>query len=158
MRWNDNYYFQMSTPPWVSPGLTSDWSVLRTRDRGVRAALPSLAQMPRMGACAGCCSGTAAKHLNPSISVPALRAQASWRCPQGCCQLPVSTPPLNTESQSLGRSIRRLGSARRRKGSGILKAEERTTTFFFPFIFLSLSHIKCFFLKARNWWLLNNSV
>ena len=34
----------------------------------------------------------------------------------------------------------------RREGSGILKVEERTNVFFFFPTFISLGHIKCFFL------------
>ena len=60
---------------------------------------------------------------------------------------PFSHKPV---SQFLGRLIRRQGSPRRRKGSGVLKEEERTNVFFFLFLFslstfLSLSHINFFF-------------
>ena len=49
-------------------------------------------------------------------------------------------------SQFLGRLIRSPGSLRRRKGSGILKKEERTSVFLFSSTFLSLGHIICFFI------------
>ena len=61
------------------------------------------------------------------------------------------------ESQLLGRLIRSPGSPRRRKGSGALKGEigawnsqgggkDKHLFFFFSSTFLSLSHIKIFFL------------
>ena len=130
----------------MPPRLISDRSIFRTRDLGVHTALSNLAQMPRMGMCAGCSSGTAPKHLNHASVLQSLGPKISEGVTRDAVGYQLQLHPLILR-ESIPRQVD--------KTSGIPREETRVWNsqgggkdkhLFFTSVFLSLSHIKCFFL------------
>ena len=112
----------------------------------MHTALSNLAQMPRMGVCAGCSSGTAPKHLNHASVFQSLGPKISEGVTRDAVGYQLQLHPLILR-ESIPRQVD--------KTSGIPREETRVWNsqgggkdkhLFFTSVFLSLSHIKCFFL------------